>query len=69
VGDIARDLNRPVATVRTQIRRGLTLLRKALPNSMIAGTVVLTTPVEGMAAIREVVLSKAAAVSAAGNAV
>jgi hypothetical protein len=44
------------------------MLRRALPTSLIAGAVVLTTPAHGMAAIREVVLSKAAVVTAAGKA-
>ena len=62
--EIAIGLKRPVKTVRMQITRGLEMLRKALPQSIIAGTVVLTTPVQGLSAMREAVLSKATAVAA-----
>ncbi len=61
---IAMSLNRPAGTVRQQLSRGLAILRKTLPASIIAGSVVLTTPAAGLAAMREVVLSKATAVAA-----
>ena len=61
--EIAVNLNRSPNTVRTQLARGLEMLRKALPTSLIAGSVVLTTPVQGLSAMREVVLQKASAVA------
>ncbi len=57
--EIATNLIRPPATVRKQLSRGLEILRQSLPASFIAGSVVLTTPAAGLAATREVVLSKA----------
>src|SRR5688572_9562765 len=60
---IAIALERSPGTVRSQLFRGMAMLRRALPASFIAGTVVLTTPAHGIAAIREVVLSKAATVT------
>ena len=65
--EIALNLNRPVSTIRQQVSRGLKLLRQALPTSIIAGNVVLTTPAHGLAAMREVVLQKASAVTAKGT--
>ncbi len=62
--NIALNLSRSPATVRTQLSRGLEKLRMALPAGLIAGTVVLTTPVYGIAATREAVLTKATAVAA-----
>ncbi len=62
--DIAVNLGRPAGTVRTQLVRGMDKLRQALPASLIAGSVVLTTPVYGLAAMREAVLAKAAAAKA-----
>ncbi len=62
--EIAQALDRAPGTVRKQLQRGLELLRQALPASIIAGSVVLTTPVKGLATMREVVLSKATAVVA-----
>ncbi len=61
---IAVSLKRPSGTVRTQLVRGLELLRKALPASIIAGSVVLTSPASGLAAMRELVVAKATAVTA-----
>ncbi len=57
--EIGMTLHRPPGTVRKQLSRGMELLRKALPSSLTAGAVILTTQVSGMAAMREVVLSKA----------
>ncbi len=64
-GDIAMSLRRPAGTVRTQLVRGLAMLRQALPASFIAGGIALTVPAHGLAAMREVVLVKAAAAKAA----
>ncbi len=63
-GDIGIALNRSPGTVRSQIGRGLKLLRQALPASLVAGSIALTTPVQGLAAMREVVLQKASGVAA-----
>ncbi len=62
--EIALNLMRQPATVRKQLSRGLEMLRRALPASLVAGSVALTTTVQGFAATREVLLSKAAAVAA-----
>ncbi len=69
VGEIAISLRRSPGTVRKQITRGMEMLKKSLPASIIAGTAILTTPVHGLAAIQQVVMSKANAVaqSAAGS--
>ncbi len=62
--EIAINLHRPPVTVRKQLGRGLEMLRNALPASLIAGSVVLTTPTSGLAAMRELVMGKATAVAA-----
>ncbi len=67
--EIALSLHQPLPTVRKRLSRGMALLRKALPSSLIAGTVVLTTPVSGLTAMREAVLTKATATLAAQSAV
>lgn len=69
--DVAEALARPDATVRTQLARGLELLRKALPvgiGRLAAGQV---PPPIGLAAVRAFVLAKAgtvAVVAASGSA-
>ncbi len=65
--EIGLSLNRPAATVRKQITRGLAMLREALPASLIAGAAVLTSPAQGFTAMREVVIAKASAVQAAAS--
>ncbi len=66
--EIGLNLNRPASTVRKQLARGLELLRQSLPASFIAGSVVLTTPATGLAAMREVVMGKASAAASASPA-
>ncbi len=66
--EIALNLDRQSGTVRSQLSRGLAMLRKALPASLVAGSVALTTPAYGLAAMREVVLSKATVSLAAQSA-
>ncbi len=61
---IALDLSRSPSTVRTQLGRGMKLLRLALPAGLVAGTAVLTVSAPGLAAMREAVLSKATAAAA-----
>ena len=66
IGEIARSLERSKETVRKQIARGLKLLRRLLPSSLVAGATVLSTPKGGAAAVagvRQAVLSQAALVS------
>ncbi len=65
---IAMVLERSPGTVRSQLHRGMTKLRAILPACITAGAVVLTTPVQGIAAMREVIRSKAAAKLAADSA-
>ncbi len=62
--EIAANLERPAGSVRKQIHRGLEMLRQSLPESLIAGAVVLTVPATGLAAMRETVLCKATVVAA-----
>ncbi len=57
--EIADRLGRSGDTVRSQIRRGLTMLRRSLPMGLATGLAVMVTPVRGIAAIRRAVLSKA----------
>ncbi len=66
--EIAVNLERAPVNVRKQLSRGMAMLRKALPSSLIAGTVILTTPVTGLSAMREVLMSKATAALAAKTA-
>lgn len=64
--DVAEALSRPDATVRTQLARGLELLRKALPVG-IAGFAAGQVPLPlGLAAVRAVVMAKAGTAAAAG---
>ncbi len=62
--EIATALQRGPGTVRKQLSRGLEMLRRTLPASFIAGSVVLTTPVNGLAAMRETLVAKATAMAA-----
>jgi RNA polymerase sigma-70 factor (ECF subfamily) len=62
-GEIAHALSRPPGTVRSQLARGLELLRKTLPVG-ITGTLALSLSAgRGLAAVRECVLVHAAAVA------
>ncbi len=62
--EIALNLHRTPVNVRKQLSRGMEMLRKAMPASLLAGIAVLTTPASGLAATREAILSKATAVAA-----
>lgn len=55
--EIAHALGRPPGTVRSQITRGLELLRAALPAGIALAAFALLTPGRGLAAVREVVLA------------
>ncbi|MGE3352626.1 MAG: sigma-70 family RNA polymerase sigma factor [Planctomycetota bacterium] len=64
--DIAHALERSPGTVRSQLARGLELLRQALPAGVaLAG---LLLPIRGLPAVRTAVLSRAAELAAAGAA-
>lgn len=58
--EIARATGKPASTVRSQITRGLDLLRALLPAG-VASTLVLTlSPSRGLAVVKQVVLAQAA---------
>jgi RNA polymerase sigma-70 factor (ECF subfamily) len=57
--EIAHALRRPPGTVRTQLVRGLEMLKHALPASVALGAAVLCTPLRGIAAIKHAVLANA----------
>ena len=57
--EIARALDRPAGTVRTQVVRGIDLLRRALPPSFVASAAVLAAPSRGLASVRAGVLRAA----------
>jgi len=57
--EIAVLLRRAPDTIRSQIRRGIVLLRKALPKGLIAGGAVAVTKSKGLAGIRAEVLAQA----------
>ena len=61
--EIAFALERSPGTVRSQIARGMELLRKALPTGLASA--VILAPTKGLAAIRTVVLAKASVHSTA----
>ncbi len=63
--EIAHALARPPGTVRTQIVRGLDLLRNALPASVAVGVLAGLLPSRGLAAMRAVVMAHADAAVAA----
>ncbi|MGE3352593.1 MAG: sigma-70 family RNA polymerase sigma factor [Planctomycetota bacterium] len=71
-GDIAVALERPPATVRSQLARGLEQLRERLPGGLSAGVLALAASAglasRGLAAVRTVVVGHAAAVAAAAAA-
>jgi RNA polymerase sigma factor (sigma-70 family) len=60
--ETAELLRRPAGTVRTQIVRGLEILRRTLPSSVISGAVVVAacTPAR-LAAMRELIVASASA--------
>lgn len=57
---IAQSLDRSPATVRTQIKRGLEMLRGALPAALAVPVSLLATEGRGLAAVREAVIGVAA---------
>lgn len=63
--EIAHALERPAGTVRCQIVRGLELLRQAIPAGIATVVLAGLLPARGLAAVRDVVLGKGAAVAAA----
>lgn len=63
--EIGQRLARPVDTVRKQLGRGLGLLRRALPTGFAGAVVVAATSPRVLAAMREVVTARAAAVGTA----
>ncbi|MCA8942394.1 MAG: sigma-70 family RNA polymerase sigma factor, partial [Planctomycetes bacterium] len=56
---IAHSLDKPPATVRTQIKRGLEMLRSALPATLAAPLALLATEGRGLAAVRSEVVAHA----------
>jgi RNA polymerase sigma-70 factor (ECF subfamily) len=56
--EIARQLGRAPGTVRMQMHRGMTLLRRALPASFAAGAALSGFPTRGMPTIRAEVLAR-----------
>lgn len=63
--EIACALQRPPATVRSQLARGLGQLRGLLPRHLAPPAVLLVPPVRGLAAVRTAVLAQAGARAAA----
>lgn len=63
--EIAKALGRPPVTVRSQLFRGLELLREALPRGIAFGALLALLPTRGLAAVREIVVAKAALVGGA----
>lgn len=57
--EIAQRLRRAPGTIRSQIHRGLQLLRRALPKGLIGGGALCVTETRGIAAIRSEVLTLA----------
>ena len=57
--DIAHALRRPAGTVRSQLSRGMELLRKALPAVFAGSVAVWALPTRGLAAVRETVVHAA----------
>jgi RNA polymerase sigma-70 factor (ECF subfamily) len=66
VAEIAHALHRPPGTVRSQMARGLELLRKSLPAGLAGAALgVLSTPGRGLDAVREAIVSHATAAQVA----
>lgn len=65
--DIAETLARPEATVRSQIHRGLDMLRRALPLGIAAASASGSAPPTMLASVRAVVMAKASAAAAANG--
>ena len=58
-GEIALALDRPAGSVRTQLGRGLTLLRERLPRGLAIGGLALAAAPRGLAALRANVVDAA----------
>lgn len=59
--EIAESLRRPAGTVRTQVMRGMEMLRAALPAGFATGALIMAVPGSSLAAVRATVLGKLAA--------
>lgn len=57
--EIAHVLDRPPGTVRSQLARGLELLRKLLPAGFVGGAAITLTAGHGLAAVKQVVMGHA----------
>lgn len=57
--DIAHALRRPAGTVRSQLSRGMELLRKALPTVFAGAVAAWALPTRGLAAVRQTVMHAA----------
>ncbi len=66
--EIAQAVDRPRETVKSQVRRGMQMLQKAMPSSLALGALVTMTTGRGLAAMKMTILAKAEAVQAAANA-
>jgi len=66
--EIAHVLGRPAGTVRSQLTRGLELLRAALPAGVALGAFAVLLPARGMLAVRSEVLAAAKSAAAAATA-
>lgn len=58
--EIAHSLGSPPATVKTQLRRGLSILRQALPAGIATAALLRATPGQGLEGVRVAVLAAAA---------
>ncbi len=67
--EIAHSLDRPPATVRSQLQRGLRLMREKLPRSASLGALALGPLAVGIEGVRDVVLAKASALAVAASSV
>lgn len=65
--EIAHALDRPPATVRSQLARGLALLRRALPAALAGAGVLAVTSTRGLAAVRGVVIGQASLATTAAS--
>ena len=59
-GEIADILRQPASRVRTQLARGLEMLRKRLPRGLTAGLAVAAVPAASLHAMRATILARAA---------
>ena len=64
--EVGEALGRPAGTVRTQVVRGMEVLRKALPVSFAGGMAVAVGTGRGLAAVRAAVLQRVGGLTTAG---